>query len=120
MRQFQITPKSHLLSSALHHNLGILTSVEYLSKFDMIYIYHHIQPGCLLKLERDVSNPFEPNNIIVSFKGFKLGYVSQKSANIVGRLMDNGSQVEASVKCISRNKYMPLDGLDIEIKALVN
>ncbi len=120
MRQLNINPKGQLVSQALYHNLGILTCVEDIAKYDMIYIYHHMSVGDELRLERDYSNIFQANQIEVFFKGFKIGMISKKSAGIICRLMDKGIPVSASIKGMSKNKYMPLNGLDIEIKAHVN
>ena len=119
MRQFQISPKGPLVSAALDHNLGILTSVEDLSRYEMIYIYHHIHPGAQLHLKRDYNNPFEPDAIEVFFKGFKLGHISRKSNRLISKIIDTGGDVRAIVKSTMKQKYMPLSGLDIEIKALV-
>ena len=120
MRQLQINPKGRLVSTALNHNLGILTSVEQLGRFDMIYIYHHLKIGEELELIRDHSNPFEPYGIDVFFKGFKVGVVSPRTNRLNSKLIDKGAEVKATVKGLSKQKYMPLEGLDIEIKALVD
>lgn len=120
MRQLQIPSSNTLIRSALHHNLGVLTHVEDLCAFDMIYIYHHLNPGDALELNRDHSNPFEQHRVEVYFKKFKLGYISEKSSSIISRLMDQGCILNAKVKSLSKNKYMPLSGLDIEIKAIVS
>ena len=119
MRQLQITPKGHLISVAVDHNLGILTSVENLSMFDMIYIYHHINPGDELQVQREFSEN-RLQLIEVTYKGFKLGHISKNTAPIIGRLLDRGIPVKVTVKALSKQKYMPLTGLDIEVKALVD
>lgn len=94
--------------------LGILTQVVELTSFDMIYIYHHLQKGSELILEKDENHIFDKNAIAVYFKGFKLGYISPKVNQLIASKIENNSVI-AKVKNIKKQKYMPLTGLDIEI-----
>lgn len=109
MRQLKLFKKPALPS------LGILTQVIELTSFDMIYIYHHIQKGDELTLERDYNHIYDKKAIAVFYKGFKLGYVSPKVNQLIASKMDNQLNVKAKVKSIQKQKYMPLTGLDIEI-----
>ena len=120
MRQLQITAKGHLVSVALDHNLGILTSIDDLTRFDMIYVYHQLLPGTQLSLKRNKTNIFDENCIEVYYKNFKLGHISAKTNAIISRLIDKGMEVRAQVKNLFKEKYMPLHGLDIEIKAIID
>lgn len=109
MRQLNLYKKPEIPT------LGILTQVVELTSYDMIYIYHHIQKGDELKLERDDVHIFDKNAIAVFYKGFKLGYVSPKVNHIISSKMDNLQSVRARVKSVKKQKYMPLTGLDIEV-----
>lgn len=94
--------------------LGILTQVVELTSYDMIYIYHHLQKGGELMLEKDDTHIFDKNAIAVYFKGFKLGYISPKVNQLIASKMEHQTVI-AKVKNIKKQKYMPLTGLDIEI-----
>ena len=119
MRQLQITPKGHLVNQALQHNFGIITSVSNLIKHDMIYIYHHMKIGDPVMLKRNTSNPFEPTAIDVYFKGFKIGTIAGKSNKIVSKLLDRGEKITATIKTMHKQKFMPLNGLDIELRGSI-
>jgi len=95
--------------------LGILTQVEELTKHEMIYIYHHLQCGEELELERDYARLWDKYAVAVYFKGFKIGYISTNTNAIVSKQIDKGKKVVAKVKKLYKQKYMPLDGLDIEV-----
>ena len=96
-------------------NLGILTNVVELSHYEMIYVYHHIQEKSEIELRRQYNHIFDKNAVEVYFKGFKIGYISQKINSIVAKQIDKGNRVFARVKSIKKQKYMPLSGLDIEV-----
>lgn len=95
--------------------LGILTSVEQLSSFDMIYIYHHLSVGSELDLKRETNHFLDKNAIQVYFKGFKLGYLSAQISSIIAPRIDKGLKVTACVESLNKLKYVPLKGLDIHI-----
>lgn len=96
-------------------SLGILTQIDELSKHDMIYIYHHLNINTELTLERDYTRLWDKTAIGVFYKGFKIGYVSKKSSGIISKQIDRGNQVIAKVKTLYKQKYMPLEGLDIAV-----
>jgi hypothetical protein len=120
MRELQLDKKDYLINSGLEHNLGVLTSVDRLTNYDMIYVYHLMKIGDKLSLRRDYSNPFETDTVEVFFKGFKIGTISRKSAPIISRLIDKGCPVMATIKEVMGEKYKPFSVLDVEIKALVD
>jgi len=96
-------------------SLGILTQIVELNKFDMIYIYHHLSIGDSLFLERDYDRLWDRNAICVFYKGFKIGYISRTTSGIISKQLDKGEKVVAKVKALRKQKYMPLDGLDVEV-----
>ncbi len=95
--------------------LGIITSVEQLSSFDMIYIYHHLTVGATLSLRIEENHYLYGRAIQVYFKGFKLGYLSEKIASIVISRLDRDIPVKARVKSVDKLKYLPLKGLDVQL-----
>lgn len=110
MRQLKIqVPKQELPS------LGILTQIDELSSHDMIYIYHHLSIGSELTLERDYARLWDKTAVSVFYKGFKIGYISKKTSGIISKQIDKGNHVIAHIKTLYKQKYMPLEGLDISI-----
>ena len=112
MRQLKIQNNS--LNSNLP-SLGILTHVEELTRYEMIYIYHHLKSGAILDIEKDDNRAWDENSLMVSFKGFKLGYVSSKTSAMISKKMVQGYAVSASVKSVSKEKYLPLNSMDIQV-----
>jgi len=112
MRQLKIQNNS--LNTNLP-SLGILTHVEELTRYEMIYIYHHLKNGAILDIEKDENRAWDENSSMVSFKGFKLGYVSSKTSAIIKKKMAQGYAVSASVKSLNKEKYLPLNAMDIQV-----
>ena len=110
MRQLKIQVQKPTLPS-----LGILTQIVELNKFDMIYIYHHLSIGSSLFLERDYDRLWDRNAICVFYKGFKIGYISNNTSSLISKQLDRGERIITKVKALRKQKYMPLDGLDVEI-----
>ena len=81
----------------------------------MIYIYHHLGVGSELELKRETNHYFDKNAVQVYFKNFKLGYLSNQISSIVAPRIDNGIEVSVKVKNIDKLKYLPLNGLDLEL-----
>ena len=63
--------------------LGILTHVEELANYDMIYIYHQLQKGTELRIEKDDKRYWDENALAIYFKGFKIGYVSKQTSGMI-------------------------------------
>jgi len=120
MRNFKIPLPSVSIRSASEQALSILSSVNSLAHYDMIYIYHHLVIGSELKLIRAYNNPINHHAIEVYFKGFKLGYICDKQSPIIAKILDNQQEVKAYAKNIHKLKYRPLSGLDIEVVPEVN
>ncbi len=110
MRHLKIQPQQPQLP-----NLGIITHISELSKHDMIYIYHHLKIGSELFLESDKARLWDKNAVAVFYKGFKIGYVSDNTSGLICKQLDKGLTILAKVKTLYKQKYMPLDGLDIEV-----
>lgn len=89
----------------------VIASVKDLSRHDMIYIYHHLKEGTKLNLIRtNVDGCYD-----VMFKGFKLGYVHLK------RWIQNQNinDIEVEIKYVTKQKYMPIKSMDIEISGVI-
>jgi len=98
--------------------LGILTNVVELPHYEMIYIYHHLQSGQPVELRREENHIFDRSAIAVYFKGFKLGYISNRINGLISQKIDAGKAVTASIRNITKQKYMPLSGLELELKVM--
>ena len=96
-------------------SLGILTQIVELNKYDMIYIYHHLSIGDSLVLERDYDRLWDRNAICVFYKGFKIGYISTKASGLISKQLDRGEKIITKVKALRKQKYMPLDDLDVAV-----
>jgi hypothetical protein len=99
-------------------SLGILTQVDELSRYDLIYLYHKLKAGSELEIEQDKTRSWDDNALSVSFNGRKIGYVSQKTSAIVRKKIAQGFAVSAKVKSVLSDKFMPLKSLDIQIFVL--
>lgn len=98
------------------YNMNLLTEVNDLRYYDMIYVYHKIKPGDELTLRRDVMCLFNPYAIEVIYQGYKLGYVSERNSRMIALQMDQGKKVKCLVNRTAYNPHNPMSGLDIEIK----
>ena len=86
---------------------SIVVSVQGLTRFDMIYIYHHVQNGEKVQLiKTEIEGNFE-----VYFKTFKIGYIQLNKWNFSLNSIPN----EAEIKYISKHKYLPINQMDVEI-----
>ena len=110
MRNLQLTTQNRNLPQ-----LGILTHVEELANYDMIYIYHQLQKGTELRIERDEKRTWDENALAIYFKGFKLGYVSKRTSGMVQKCLNKGNYIYASIKSLSKQKYSPFTEMDIQI-----
>lgn len=60
-----------------------------------------LEPGQLLVLRREPSNPHDSNAVAVTTQsGSAIGYIPRKNANWVARLLDEGYALSASVACL--------------------
>ncbi len=98
--------------------MGILTHVAELAHHDMIYIYHKLQKGTKLTVQKDEDRFWDNDALAVYFGGFKLGYISKKTSGMIQRLIKEGSVINATVKGLSKEKFKPLSELDIEVHVM--
>jgi hypothetical protein len=115
MRQLKIENPTLRKENRLY-NMSLLTEVCDLRYYDMIYVYHKIKTGEELELRRDLMALFNPYAIEVVYKGYKLGYVSERNSRMIAMQMDQGKKVKCQVNRTAFNPHNPMSGLDIEIK----
>jgi hypothetical protein len=113
MRQLHISP-SPKVQHALPQ-LGVLTHVEELTKFDLIYCFHFIKENDTLELRQDSERFWDSYAIAVFYKTFKIGYLSHRSAQLVKHHLNEGKSVKAEVKNLLQQYRMPFHNLDIQI-----
>lgn len=105
-------------------NLGVkedfsirtVIKVEELMNHDMIYVYHHLNPGSVVDLKQEGSNLFGDPRYSVLYKGFKLGYVT--ISGMMRSFFEGEEAFQAEVAGVSKDKYMPIKELDIQIGLL--
>ena len=95
--------------------LKTLVSVEELANHDMIYIYHHIKPGAEVELKFAEETLLGDLVYHVHFKGFKLGAV--RISGVMKSIYEGIEELGATVSGISKQKYLPFNGLDLSIQA---
>lgn len=90
--------------------MKFITKVEDLSRSEMIYIYHHISVGKSLEL---IAVDKNPSKFFVMYKGFNLGYILLPSSlNLVEEQL---KVLKAKVSHFTKKKFMPIQGLDVEL-----
>lgn len=110
MRQLQINTQQAALPQ-----LGILTHVDELANYDMIYIYHQLKNGISLSIEKDEKRTWDDNSLAVFYKGFKLGYVSKRTSGMIQKFIKQGKHISATIRTLNKEKYAPLRDMDIQI-----
>lgn len=88
---------------------SVITTLQSITRFDMIYIYHHLAVDTKVELHKTNVE----GNYTVYFKSYKLGYVQFKKW-IFGT---EKKTLNGTIKYIERTKYMPITGMDIEISS---
>lgn len=110
MRQLQINAQQVSLPQ-----LGILTHVDELANYDMIYIFHQLNHGAELTIQKDESRTWDENSLAVFYKGFKLGYISKRTSGMIQKFIKQGNHIYATIKSFNKEKYAPLRDMDIQI-----
>lgn len=76
-----------------------ITKVEDMDKFDLTIVENKIRSGALVYLKRDKDNAEAENAIMVlTEKGYLLGYVSKENNYILKNLMDWGKTLYGQIK----------------------
>lgn len=91
-----------------------IATVEELANHDMIYIYHHLHVGAELQLIESEPGLHGEIRYAVFYKRFKLGYI--KISGALSSFYADRRHITAEVIEMSKEKYLPLKGLDIKLK----
>jgi len=94
-------------------NVQYIFTVSNLYKYDMIYIYHHIQEGIKVTLVRDDLKLGGNSSYSVYYRNFHLGsvFISPFFTAQYG----NVDKIEAEIANITKEKYLPIKNIDIII-----
>lgn len=95
--------------------LNTLVSVEELTNYDMIYVYHHLHIGTMLTLNFEEERLNGDLVYDVYFNHFKIGKI--RLSGILKHIFKGKLEMKAEIQQISKQKYLPLTGVDIMIKA---
>jgi len=82
-----------------------------IQRTDLAGLRHHQAPrlwdalrrDAPLTLERDATNPYDPDAVAVHWKGLKLGYLPRGGNFMVARLLDGKRTVSAKIEVLSRS-----------------
>ena len=66
-------------------------------------------------LEREPSNPYDPNAVLVSIGTYHLGYLPTTLSKVIGPLMDAGKKFKAEFHSLNRSPYHDTVGLTVKI-----
>ena len=103
-------------SAIRHSETSIFTgALVGLSYYELQYVYHHIHEGTALELRREPRNRHDYNAIAVYFRNHKIGFLPKNANELAAHLMDEGCALEARVTKVTKTKYLPTTGLDVEL-----
>lgn len=96
-------------------NFSIKTTVavEEIMNYDMIYVYHHIRIGTKVNLELSGTNLNGDPRYAVYYGLFHLGFIT--ISGIMKAFYEGQQQGEAEIVALSKDKFMPINALDIQI-----
>lgn len=86
-----------------------------LAYYEAANIYHFIKEGQSLTLKRDFHNKYDQNAIEIWQGNFKLGFVAKRDNQVLARMMESGINLQAVVKKIKREKFLPPEGIEFEV-----
>lgn len=93
--------------------LNINVKVDQLTQFDMIYSYHLIYVGLEIQLTQEEIKLNGDIVYSVYYKNFKLGVVNL--SGFYKLKFREVQKIQAHVSAISKEKYLPLKGLEVVI-----
>ena len=91
------------------------SEVVELSAFQMPSIYHHINEGSELSLYYNYDAKTPHRAVEVFFRNFKLGHLPFATADIIEKVMMHGFELKVKVLSVTKRKYLPISGLQIQI-----
>lgn len=118
MRKYNLYDSLETVRTEPLPQLGILTHVDELTRYDLIYVAHKMSLGTELSIKKDEQRSWDDNALAVYYKNFKLGYVSQKTSEMIRRCLDRGKEIKATVKSLSKQRFLPTSEMDIQVYVL--
>ena len=94
-------------------SLKTVISVKELMNHEMIYVYHHLRRGTSVELKRQRENIYGDPVYDVFYRKFKLGECS--ISGIMKSFYTNEKSIFAEIVGLSKDKYMPIKELDIQL-----
>ncbi len=92
-----------------------IAKVEELMNYDMIYIYHHLKVGSEVRLSFLETRLNGDLRYEVSYANFKLGIV--QLGGVTKDLYQGDEELFATISSVSKDKYLPINSLDIQLQA---
>lgn len=83
-----------------------------LSRYELKYVYHHLQPGTKLQLQ-----PEETGGTAVLYRGLKLGYIPGIAAGNLKKALQRGFELSCLITEVQKQKFLPIERLTIKITA---
>ena len=112
MRQLKIQSQT---SESNLPKLGVLTQIDEVTRYDLVYIYHLLKTGDELTIEKDLERTWDDQALVVLYKGYKLGYVSRKTSELIARKLKNGFNITATIRSVLKHKFNPFASVDIQV-----
>ncbi|MBK7130925.1 MAG: hypothetical protein IPM74_18240 [Crocinitomicaceae bacterium] len=94
-------------------SLKTVAEVTELLQHDMIYVYHHLNPGDEVDLKFAGTNLKGDIRYQVFFKTFLLGYVTL--GGYFRSYFEDNSLLRGRISSVTKEKYLPISQLDVEL-----
>lgn len=91
----------------------MILNVERLTNFDLPYVYHFIRAGIPLKLIRKSNMDLLTDRVSVYYRNYKIGEGTLTPEMV--KQMGMRQNAEACVHEIHKEKYMPINKLEIQL-----
>ena len=100
---------------AENFNMNTIVKVEELINYDMIYIYHHLQVGSKIELEKATENIKGDLRFAVFFRKFKLGYITISS--MLAPIYSEIEKIDCEISSFIKEKFLPIKAIDLKLQA---
>ncbi len=81
-----------------------------ISRYDLKYVYHHLQPGTQFQLQ-----PENGSGIAVLYRGLKLGYIPGIAAGNLKKAVQRGFELTCRITGVQKRKFLPIESLTVKI-----
>lgn len=93
--------------------LNTIVTVNHLSSFDMIYVYHLLSIGTKVNLVKTSTTLKGDLMYDVFYKTFKLGCITVEG--ISKQFLADFNEINAEISNLSKEKYLPLKSLELTL-----